>query len=125
LVNLHAVNRDLDEVVVRVEDGLDEAFAEVDEARRTLLATVRAESARLDARLAAVRSALAREGQVRRMGELYRAGELHRGAAALVRPFELAGAIGAELAPEDAPAAAAHVTDEEAGPWSARRGRWR
>jgi hypothetical protein len=60
LVNLRAVNRDLDAATDRL-DG------------------VAAEIAQLDERMAALRSEVRREGAVRRLTELYRAGELHPG----------------------------------------------
>lgn len=84
LVNLHQVNRDLDALADEVQEDIDAAFLEIEDVRRTLLAASRAESARLDRRLATLQSALARESQVRRLAESYRAGALYRGLDAML-----------------------------------------
>jgi hypothetical protein len=75
LVNLRAVNQDLDAAA----DRLDAVDAQVGELRAALAAVVRDDIARLDARVAALHSEVRREGAIRRLAELYRAGELHPG----------------------------------------------
>jgi hypothetical protein len=71
LVNLQAVNRDLDEASGRLEVLEREA--------RVLRALVQVESARLAVLVEGVRGELHREACVRRLGDLYRTGDLHRG----------------------------------------------
>jgi hypothetical protein len=70
LVNLHGLNRDLDEVAAR-QTGLEH--------------TLRAETARLARQLHDVQRQLDREAGVRRLTERYRAGDLYQGADETLR----------------------------------------
>jgi hypothetical protein len=87
LVNLHAVNRDLDAAVA----GVERIEHEVARVRVAL----RGETARLAAEIEAVRGEVRREATLRRLTELYRAGELHPGAGEVLEGAMFLAAVGA------------------------------
>ncbi len=91
LVNLHAINRDLDAVA----GGLARAEAGTRELRRELFEALGSEAVRLAGQIERLRRELVRESTVRHLSELYRAGELHRGAGPTLAAAMFLAAVGA------------------------------
>lgn len=84
LVNLHAVNRDVDELLQRMSSVEREIDRRVTALRAELYAAIQSESERLALQIEAVRRQVDREATVRRLTERYRAGDLTAGPGEVV-----------------------------------------
>ena len=79
LVNLHAVNRDVDDLLRRTSSLEREIDRRVTALRAELYAAIRSEAEQLASRIETVKRHVDREAAVRRLTERYRAGDLTAG----------------------------------------------